>query len=165
MSFEETKQFAEGWACVGADGEEEDPSTIENLEEVLWAVEEEEKRLQAKLESVGRIFGLMAKREALLAQKAEMADPTRVVSSISSRGGALLREEKLRVAIEKDLPKMNRKLKVCRTVSPLSHPTHHCLELPRLAVLCHGTAFATGCTFCCVCTDVCVCSVCMPKSI
>lgn len=117
MSEEETRSVcAAAWPSEGASETSED---VEDQEILLEAVEEEERRLKAKLESsvlgksLADVLGLMAKREGILSERAEMLaakdDPSRLTSRRDP--GRLLREEKLRNKVEKDLPKMNKRLR------------------------------------------------------
>lgn len=119
MSEAETRACAAAWPAgdgrdaVDVSDADAAVADAERLEENLEAVEEEERRLRERLESCGRVLSLMAKRAAILEQRAEMVanqkDPSRLLNRRDP--GRLLREEKLRVAVEKDLPKMNNKLR------------------------------------------------------
>ena len=107
LSDAETRRCAAAWSAT------EHSETTDHLEEELELVEEEEKRLIERVEQTGRVLALMAKRETILEQRADMIanqkDPSRLLNRRDP--GRLLREEKLRVAVEKDLPRMNKRLR------------------------------------------------------
>ena len=115
MSEAETRAVTIAWDDAdGVDGAA-DAEQLNKMEEMLWAVEAEERRLHEKIEATSKIFSLMGRREEILGQREEMRalanDPNRLFAKGRGAASARLREEKLRVAVEKDLPKMNRRLR------------------------------------------------------
>eukprot|EP01117_Protostelium_nocturnum_P012891 TRINITY_DN476_c1_g1_i1.p1 TRINITY_DN476_c1_g1~~TRINITY_DN476_c1_g1_i1.p1 ORF type:complete len:703 (+),score=314.31 TRINITY_DN476_c1_g1_i1:89-2110(+) len=86
----------------------------EFTEENLDRLELEIKLLEEKAEKMRPILSLIQKREDLLKEKEEFlaisSDPARLLSK-KRDPGRLLREEKMRKVIEKELPKMEKKLK------------------------------------------------------
>lgn len=113
LSEEETRQCAAAWSTRADDaGSTADLSEhTAKLEDELESVEEEERRLQARLEQTGKILDMMMRRETILEKRAEMQanakDPSRL---LARKAGALLAEEKLRNSIKK-LPDMNNRLR------------------------------------------------------
>ena len=107
MSEGETKAFEAGWPAS------DDAEDAESLEEQLDSVEEEERRLKTKLDSCTEAISKMERRAEILEQRDEMIanqkDPSRLLNKRD--GGRLLREEKLRKAVEKELPFLNKKLR------------------------------------------------------
>ena len=114
LSEEETRQCAAAWSTRADDaGSTADLSEhTAKLEDELESVEEEERRLQARLEQTGKILDMMMRRETILEKRAEMQanakDPSRLLGRKAA--GALLAEEKLRNSIKK-LPDMNNRLR------------------------------------------------------
>mgnify|MGYP006104315437 CR=1 FL=1 len=88
---------------------------LESLEDLLDAVEAEEGRLQAKLTVCTdlKVFEKLGRRAEILGERDEMyasqSDPSRLLNKRD--GGRLLREEKTRKAVEKELPSLNRQLR------------------------------------------------------
>lgn len=85
-------------------------------EDVLEEHEKEIIRLESLLCSMAPILKLIERRNGILAEKEEFEqsskDPNRLLTKKSSRDpGRLLREEKMRKTIEKELPKLQEKLK------------------------------------------------------
>jgi hypothetical protein len=93
-------------------------------------VREEEERLEAKLEWCSKIFDLMEKRVELLTQREEMladaADPSRLTAKGNRDVGRLLREEKLRAKVNKDLPKMNKRCVATTACASNAYPEAPC---------------------------------------
>lgn len=89
--------------------------SAEELEQLLYDLEGEERRLRDRVASTAKIFSLLAKRESILTQRDEMRaserDPNRLLAKGAGAARRLLQEEKLRTAVEKDLPRMNKKLR------------------------------------------------------
>ncbi|KAL1526482.1 hypothetical protein AB1Y20_015192 [Prymnesium parvum] len=125
FSEQQTRNFEAAWAPIIGEGETTSTEG-DATEEALFAVEEEEHRLQVRLKECEKMLQLMSKREEILAQRAEMiaaaADPSRLTDRGKRDPGRLLREEKLRVKVEKDLPKMNKRLRELSAEWSAAHP-------------------------------------------
>jgi len=98
---------AELAAAVSSDGGDE--------EQQLYDLEAEERRLRERQATTVKIFALLSKREGVLQQRAEMRasanDPNRLLAKGAGVARRLLQEERLRTTIEKDLPRMNKRLR------------------------------------------------------
>lgn len=85
-------------------------------EDTLTKLESEVERMTELLEISRPVLKLVEKREEIKTQKKELeqasSDPNRLLSKSGRDAGRLLREEKMRKAIEKDLPKIEEKLRV-----------------------------------------------------
>ena len=112
MSEEETRACAVAWENSASLGETAGEIAGE-MERLLLACEQEAAALKAKLESMSKILGLMAKRATILTQRDEMQagqnDPSRLLAR--KPAGWLLKEEKLRVSVEKHLPQITLKVR------------------------------------------------------
>ena len=127
MSEEETKVCAVAWAsdepymvppaaddAADAEGAPAvDSANVDKLDKELSEVLAEERRLRAKLELCGKVLELMARREKLLAEHAEMLESAKDPSRLLKRGAAQLlkREEQVRTAFKNKLPLMTRELR------------------------------------------------------
>ena len=118
MSDAQTHAFAAAWPAPPAEGAPaaaDDEIDAESLEDLLDAVEAEEGRLQAKLTVCTdlKVFEKLGRRAEILGERDEMyasqSDPSRLLNKRD--GGRLLREEKTRKAVEKELPSLNRQLR------------------------------------------------------
>jgi len=86
----------------------------EYTEPVLNIHEKEIEKLNTKLAALLPILKMIERREEILKEKVEFeqitSDPTRLLSKKPRDPGRLLREEKIRKTIEKELPKVEAKL-------------------------------------------------------
>ena len=89
--------------------------TSEDLDTELFEVEEEERSLTLRIEESHLIFSLLEKREKILEQRREMraqsSDSSRLNTKGKGAGIRLLQEQKLRTAVERDLPRFNKRLR------------------------------------------------------
>ena len=110
---EQARKRPAAWATHGiGEGADSSSNSAEKLEEKLEAVEAEEAALTARKEASQRILSLLEKRSGVLGQRTAMLEAQAGGRDLSKmRAGELLKEEKLRTAIERDLPKMNKKLR------------------------------------------------------
>eukprot|EP00668_Euglena_longa_P031754 GGOE01041005.1.p1 GENE.GGOE01041005.1~~GGOE01041005.1.p1 ORF type:complete len:534 (-),score=150.83 GGOE01041005.1:335-1936(-) len=100
-------------------------SSVAVLEGLVLAMED---RLQ-QLEEVARVW---EKRQTLLAEEVEMLraqkDPERLLSKRSNMAQVLLREEKLRNTVKRELPRLEAKLRQCCAAWQERHGTPFMME-------------------------------------
>eukprot|EP00667_Euglena_gracilis_P014588 EG_transcript_15124 len=101
------------------------PVTEEVSEEALRDLQSRVADAQARVTEVGEAMGMLRRRDAILADEAEMLaaqnDPSRLMSKRQGMAQQLLREERTRRAVRTELPKLNAQLRRFAAEWPQRH--------------------------------------------